>query len=37
VAGLVARAVSDLDLETPPLTAERKKALAQARRKLMSE
>jgi PPK2 family polyphosphate:nucleotide phosphotransferase len=37
VAGLVTRAVRDLDLETPPLTPERKKALAQARRKLLSE
>ena len=37
VSGVVARAVKDLDLEPPPLTPERKKALAQARKKLMSE
>jgi polyphosphate kinase 2 (PPK2 family) len=37
VSGVIARAIADLDLEVPPLTPERKKALAQARRKLMSE
>jgi PPK2 family polyphosphate:nucleotide phosphotransferase len=37
VSGVVAKAVKDLDLEAPPLTPERKKALAAAKRKLMSE
>ncbi|MCK6458750.1 MAG: polyphosphate kinase 2 family protein [Planctomycetes bacterium] len=37
VSGVVAKAVKDLDLEPPALTPERKKALAQARKKLMSE
>ncbi len=37
VSGVIARAVKDLDLEPPPLTPERKKILAAARKKLMSE
>jgi hypothetical protein len=37
VAGVITRAVKDLDLEFPSLTPERKKALAQAKRKLMAE
>ncbi len=37
VSGVIARAVKDLDLEPPELTPERKKILAQARKKLMSE
>jgi PPK2 family polyphosphate:nucleotide phosphotransferase len=37
VSGVVARAVSNLDLAPPPLTSERKKTLAQAKRKLMAE
>jgi len=37
ISGVIARAVSDLDLKAPELTAERKKALGAARRKLMSE
>jgi PPK2 family polyphosphate:nucleotide phosphotransferase len=37
VSGTIARAVKDLDLAAPPLTPERKKALAAAKRKLMSE
>jgi PPK2 family polyphosphate:nucleotide phosphotransferase len=37
VSGVVARAISELKLETPPLTPERKKALSQARKKLMAE
>ncbi len=37
VSGVIAKEVKDLDLEPPPLTPERKKALAQAKKKLMSE
>ena len=37
VSGVVSRAVTDLDLEPPKLTPERKKILAAARKKLMSE
>jgi len=37
VSGVISRAISKLDLKPPPLTPERKKALAAARRKLMSE
>ncbi len=37
ISGVIARAVNDLDLKAPELTAERKKALVAARRKLMSE
>jgi len=37
VSGVIARAISKLDLHTPPLTPERKKVLDAARKKLMSE
>jgi PPK2 family polyphosphate:nucleotide phosphotransferase len=37
VSGVISRAISELELKPPPLTPERKKVLAQARRKLMSE
>jgi PPK2 family polyphosphate:nucleotide phosphotransferase len=37
VSGVISRAISELDLKPPPLTPERKKALAAARKKLMSE
>ena len=37
VSGVIARAIDDLDLKFPEVTAERKKSLAQARKKLMSE
>ncbi len=37
VSGVIARAIKDLDLEPPVLTPERKKILAAARKKLMSE
>ncbi|MCC6670298.1 MAG: polyphosphate kinase 2 family protein [Planctomycetes bacterium] len=37
VSGVISRAIQDLDLRFPELTPERKKALAQARRKLAAE
>jgi len=37
VSGVIARAISELDLAIPPPTPQRRKALAKARRKLMAE